>query len=50
MNNIENTLDGFIGEDSNESKVIQVKDGLIERVDRKYVISDGRQLLLESTY
>lgn len=48
MNTIENTLDDFIGED-NESKIIQVKDGLIERVDRKYVLSDGRQLLLEST-
>ena len=42
--NVENALDQFV--DAPEV-VLQEREGLIERVDKKYVTNDGRQLLRE---
>lgn len=57
MENIENVLDNFIDspEDENEAKkiknskkvILDEREGLIERVDKVFVTSDGRQLLRE---
>lgn len=56
-NNIENVLDNFIDAPLDEAEVKKTKnskkvilderEGLIERVDKVYVTSDGRQLLRE---
>ncbi len=51
--NVENALDQFVDAPEEESKdaakevVLQEREGLIERVDKKYVTNDGRQLLRE---
>ena len=34
----------------NEKVVITTKDGLVERIDKKLVIEDGRELIREVTY
>lgn len=51
-NNIENQLDLFNDEfsnenESNEEVVIVPKTGLVERVEKVFVMQDGRQLLSE---
>lgn len=55
-NNLENVLDNFIDtpEQAEAKKIKEAKkvvlderEGLIERIDRVYVTSDGRQLLRE---
>jgi hypothetical protein len=48
-------IDNFIGVESKEEKsdkkvVITSKDGLIERIDKKLVVEDGRELIREVTY
>ena len=34
----------------NEKVVITTKDGLVERIDKKLVVEDGRELIREVTY
>ncbi len=34
-------------EKENFSKTLKTKDGLIERVDKKLIVEDGRQMLLD---
>jgi hypothetical protein len=34
----------------NEKVVITTKDGLVERIDKKLVVEDGRELIREITY
>ena len=59
-NNVEKALDSFIetpvSEDEKEVKkenrnvkkvILDEREGLIERLDKQYVTSDGRQLLRE---
>jgi hypothetical protein len=52
--NINDIIDNFIGnvktnektdEFFNEDEVISSKDGLVERINKKFIIEDGRQLL-----
>lgn len=49
----EKNLDLFLTDNDQEKKegkkevVIQQKDGLIERIDKKYVTEDGKMLLRE---
>jgi hypothetical protein len=49
-------INDFIGEVENEEKkdnekvVITTKDGLVERIDKKLVVEDGRELIREVTY
>jgi hypothetical protein len=47
--NIDMFLDDELNVNSKETKkeVIQQKDGLIERIDKKYVTEDGKMLLRE---
>jgi hypothetical protein len=51
--NTEKNIDNFLDDDyENTSKdkkkvIIQQKDGLIERIDKKYVTEDGKMLLRE---
>jgi len=54
--NKENALDQFLGEKTNEpndenentkKKVLDEREGLIERVDKILVTKDGKQLLRE---
>lgn len=53
MNTKEKNLDIFLDDevqkskDQNKKEVIQQKDGLIERIDKKYVTEDGKMLLRE---
>jgi hypothetical protein len=48
MNINENELDEFLGksEEEQEEKVIKQDKSLIERVDKKIIVEDGRQLLI----
>ena len=49
MKNInENELDAFLGNEQEEEnkKVIKTDKSLIERVDKKVITEDGRQLLI----
>lgn len=48
----EKNIDIFLDEveennKSNKKELIQQKDGLIERIDKKYVTEDGKMLLRE---
>jgi hypothetical protein len=51
--NKEKNLDMFLDDEiemksqNNKKEVIQQKDGLIERIDKKYVTEDGKMLLRE---
>lgn len=51
--NIEKNIDTFLDDEFNaepkdkKKEVIQQKDGLIERIDKKYVTEDGKMLLRE---
>lgn len=36
--------------ENNEKVVITTKDGLVERIDKKLVVEDGRELIREVTY
>ena len=56
--NLDKTLDNFLEDEStnqptkdksknNDVKKVRTKDGLIERVDRKLIVEDGRQMLLD---
>jgi hypothetical protein len=52
MNTKEKNLDIFLDDEvqktkDNKKEVIQHKDGLIERIDKKYVTEDGKMLLRE---
>ncbi len=57
MENKENILDQFLGDDtqkktrkakkSGKEVVLKEREGLIERVDKKFITEDGRQLLRE---
>ena len=54
---LKNGLDSFLGEKKQEIKkteekveVIPSRSGLVERIDKTLVTSDGRQLLLEVLY
>lgn len=38
------------GKKDNEKVVITTKDGLVERIDKKLVVEDGRELIREVTY
>ena len=56
-NKLDNTLNNFLEDETQEkvattqkpkhSKKIRNKDGLIERVDKKLIVEDGRQMLLD---
>ena len=51
-NNIENQLDLFndefsLNNESNEEILVEPKTGLVERVDKVFILQDGRQLLSE---
>jgi hypothetical protein len=48
MNINENELDDFLGksEEEKNEKVIKQDKSLIERVDKKIIVEDGRQLLI----
>jgi hypothetical protein len=35
---------------TNEKVVITTKDGLVERIDKRLVVEDGRELIREITY
>lgn len=35
---------------NNEKVIITAKDGIIERIDKKLVVEDGRELIREVTY
>lgn len=54
-NDIKN-LDDFLNSENQETKndvnqvVIQPKTGLVERVDKKLIVEDGRELLRERLY
>jgi hypothetical protein len=50
--NIDEFLDDEFEKDQEPKKkvVIQQKDGLIERIDKKYVTEDGKMLLRERYY
>lgn len=37
-------------ENNDEKVVITTKDGLVERIDKKLVMEDGRELIREITY
>jgi hypothetical protein len=37
-------------ENKDEKVVITTKDGLVERIDKKLVMEDGRELIREITY
>lgn len=55
MNNDKiNKLDQFLDEEGKEKKkkkeIINQRDGLIERIDKKYVTEDGKMLLRERYY
>ena len=48
----EKNIDMFLDDEelkkeANKKEVIQQKDGLIERIDKKYVTEDGKMLLRE---
>lgn len=48
----EKNIDMFLDDEElkkeiNKKEVIQQKDGLIERIDKKYVTEDGKMLLRE---
>lgn len=57
MENKENILNQFLGDDttkktkkakkSDKEVVLKEREGLIERVDKKFITEDGRQLLRE---
>lgn len=55
-NNVEKALSNFIDENISEENekdvkskkiILDEREGLIERIDKQYVTSDGRQLLRE---
>jgi hypothetical protein len=48
MNINENSLDEFLGneEESNDKKKVKSDKSLIERIDKKIITEDGRQLLI----
>lgn len=54
--NIEKNIDTFLEDEfdietkDKKKEVIQQKDGLIERIDKKYVTEDGKMLLRERYY
>jgi hypothetical protein len=39
-----------VEEKEDEKVVITTKDGLVERIDKKLVVEDGRELIREITY
>jgi hypothetical protein len=39
-----------VEEKEDEKVVITTKDGLVERIDKKLVVEDGRELIREVTY
>jgi len=48
-------LDDFLGEEpkkieKEDEPKVKTKDGLMEKVDRKLVVEDGRELLREITH
>lgn len=49
---IENGLDQFLNGDQSTTneKVVKQKNDLVEKVDRKLVVEDGREILREITY
>jgi hypothetical protein len=56
MANIEDKLNSFLGKKeekkskkdlNNGIQIIKEKDGLLERIDKKFVTEDGKQLLTE---
>jgi hypothetical protein len=58
MENINDKLSAFLGKkdvkksrkninNDNGTKIIQEKDGLLERIDVKFITEDGKQLLTE---
>ena len=59
-NKLEKGLESFLNEENPEKKekndiaqnkkIVKEKDGLIEVVDKKLVLEDGRQLLREQLY
>lgn len=50
--NIDNFIDDVENKEKkdNEKVVITTKDGLVERIDKKLVVEDGRELIREITY
>jgi hypothetical protein len=48
--NIDIFLDDEIEPKIKKKEIIQQKDGLIERIDKKYVTEDGKMLLRERYY
>jgi hypothetical protein len=56
MENIETKLDNFLKNESSEKNTtepkedfleIKEKDGIIERINKKVIVEDGRQLLID---
>ena len=46
-----NKVSKFLGKEvENEEIVLSSKDGIVERVDKKLVTKDGKQLLKEQLY
>ena len=51
--NLKNELDEFLGKkvepkkESSEEVLITEKSGLVERVEKKFIMSDGRELITE---
>lgn len=58
--NLEKQIDAFLGDitdfnqenlkNSTNGTVIQMKDGLIERINKNVITTDGRMLLKENLY
>jgi hypothetical protein len=42
----ENELDQFLNDDENTEKVVKGDKSLVERIDKKIIVEDGRQLLI----
>lgn len=50
---VEDGLDEFLGKDqepTKDEKVVKDKSELVEKIDKKLVVEDGRELLREITY
>lgn len=42
----ENELDEYLNDDENNEKVVKGDKSLVERIDKKIIVEDGRQLLI----
>jgi hypothetical protein len=51
-NKINDNLDEFLGKDKvlSDNVIIKEKGELVEKVDKKLIVEDGRELLREITY